>query len=219
MVNTSAKPTEEASRERILHVALSLFMERGYADISTRHICAAAGVKQPSLYHHFGNKEGLYLATIQYWFQDVQQRIESAIQLAATIREQLHMVAVIFWTDSIGDYQAMQHDAMQHIPIEHRTILFSSIWESVVRPVYQVMQKGIQTEIFPQYADPFILTQIYWATITGIASVYHRGDPMPDPDKNGGVIDYFIAGTYGISEEAYSTWPKNAQLSAFFPNT
>lgn len=49
-------------RERLFQAAISLFGAKGYAATSVRDIVRAAGVTAPTLYHHFGNKEGLYLA-------------------------------------------------------------------------------------------------------------------------------------------------------------
>jgi AcrR family transcriptional regulator len=54
-----------AGRERLLKAAMRLFASRGYAATSVRDIVSAAGVTAPSLYHHFGNKEGLFLAIMR----------------------------------------------------------------------------------------------------------------------------------------------------------
>jgi len=52
-------------RERLLEAAMRLFATKGYAATSVRDIVSAAGVTAPSLYHHFGNKEGLFLAIMR----------------------------------------------------------------------------------------------------------------------------------------------------------
>lgn len=44
-------------RARILEEAAELFLRRGYAQTSLRHIAAAAGMKAGSVYYHFGSKE------------------------------------------------------------------------------------------------------------------------------------------------------------------
>ncbi len=51
----------EANRERLLDTAESLFAERG-TDVSVADIVAAAGVGPPTLYRHFGAKDGLIRA-------------------------------------------------------------------------------------------------------------------------------------------------------------
>ncbi|WP_233578745.1 TetR/AcrR family transcriptional regulator [Tautonia sociabilis] len=53
----------DAARE-ILRVAARLFAARGYDATSVREIVEAAGVTKPTLYYHFGNKEGLAQALL-----------------------------------------------------------------------------------------------------------------------------------------------------------
>lgn len=52
-------------RERLLRAAVRQFASRGYHATSVRDVVRAAGVTAPSLYHHFGNKEGLFLAILR----------------------------------------------------------------------------------------------------------------------------------------------------------
>jgi len=56
---------ESESRRQILDAALELFAKKGYAATTVREILNAAGITAPSLYYHFGNKEGLYLELMQ----------------------------------------------------------------------------------------------------------------------------------------------------------
>jgi TetR/AcrR family transcriptional regulator, regulator of cefoperazone and chloramphenicol sensitivity len=52
----------DASRQRILDVALQVFGEVGFRTATTRRIADAAGIQLPAIQYYFGNKEGLYLA-------------------------------------------------------------------------------------------------------------------------------------------------------------
>ena len=53
-------------KTRILETAAELVARSADADISTRAVCEAAGVTPPTLYHHFGDKEGLLAAVIDH---------------------------------------------------------------------------------------------------------------------------------------------------------
>ena len=57
------------ARERIMEAAARLLAERGAEGTSTRAVCEAAGVSQPTLYHHFGHKEGLIEAVVTEGFE------------------------------------------------------------------------------------------------------------------------------------------------------
>jgi AcrR family transcriptional regulator len=60
---------DSGTRERILHAAARLLADSGGAPVSTRAVCAAAGVGAPTLYHHFGDKGGLLDAVVAYGFE------------------------------------------------------------------------------------------------------------------------------------------------------
>ena len=65
------RPGADATRERILAAALDLFSERSFEGASTRLIAERAGVQQPLLGYHFGNKEELWRATVGQLFEDL----------------------------------------------------------------------------------------------------------------------------------------------------
>ncbi len=50
------------TRDLILTQALELFAARGYDAVGVQELVLAAGVTKPTLYHHFGNKEGVLTA-------------------------------------------------------------------------------------------------------------------------------------------------------------
>lgn len=47
------------TRQRILAEASALFRRQGYQATSTRQIANAVGIRQPSLFHHFANKQAI----------------------------------------------------------------------------------------------------------------------------------------------------------------
>ncbi len=55
----------ERSRTAILDAALELFSHRGYGATSIRDIAGAAGVSTGSVYHHFEDKEAIFLALLE----------------------------------------------------------------------------------------------------------------------------------------------------------
>ena len=58
VVAASGRPAGEVA-PHIARVAARLFAERGYDATSVREIVEAAGVTKPTLYYHFGSKQGL----------------------------------------------------------------------------------------------------------------------------------------------------------------
>ncbi len=58
------------SKEKILVQAKKLFAEKGFADVSMRGLAKTVNMSAAALYHHFPDKNTLYLETVQFVFAD-----------------------------------------------------------------------------------------------------------------------------------------------------
>ena len=50
--------------QKLIEVARRAFAEYGYADTSMDKLTAEAGLTRGALYHHFGDKKGLFAAVV-----------------------------------------------------------------------------------------------------------------------------------------------------------
>lgn len=73
--------TEETQRN-LLEAALELFIDRGYAGTSIADIVEKANSSVGSLYHHFGDKSGVYLALWEHWADAQEDYVKAAIEQA-----------------------------------------------------------------------------------------------------------------------------------------
>jgi AcrR family transcriptional regulator len=62
--NKATKPAA-GTKERILRAAVNEFAAKGFSGGRIDTICAAARVNIRMIYHHFGDKEGLYIAALE----------------------------------------------------------------------------------------------------------------------------------------------------------
>src|ERR1700741_4967326 len=60
----AARSDGDATRQHILHSAGQGFAERGYADATSKEICARAEVNMASVNYHFGSRGELYEAVL-----------------------------------------------------------------------------------------------------------------------------------------------------------
>ncbi|TYP00005.1 TetR family transcriptional regulator [Geothermobacter ehrlichii] len=65
----------QSSRQEILEVAIGLFADAGYAGVSMRDIARFCGLNVGSIYHHFRDKDELYLAAMQQAFSGRAERL------------------------------------------------------------------------------------------------------------------------------------------------
>ena len=50
-----------SSKLKLMHAALNLFVQRGFAEVSVNDICQQVGMTKGAFYHHFSSKEEMYL--------------------------------------------------------------------------------------------------------------------------------------------------------------
>jgi AcrR family transcriptional regulator len=82
------RPADQ-TRTRLLDAATIVFALRGYTGASVTELVQHAGVTPPVLYHHFGNKAGLYVATLTRAYDLVIGAFAAATATAADYREAL----------------------------------------------------------------------------------------------------------------------------------
>jgi TetR/AcrR family transcriptional regulator len=78
-----------AVRDRLLGAALQLFARKGFESASVRELTEAAKVTRPTLYYHFGSKEGLYLELVERLCATVEDSILRSLVPQGTARVRL----------------------------------------------------------------------------------------------------------------------------------
>lgn len=68
------------TRDVLVAAALKVLEEKGEAQFSTRAVCAIANVSAPTLYHHFGNADGLLSAAMAEAFSQFLASKMAAVQ-------------------------------------------------------------------------------------------------------------------------------------------
>lgn len=66
------------NKEEIMEQALLLFASEGYESVGVARIVSQASVTKPTLYHYFGNKEGLLKSLYEYYFAKLIKSLKIA---------------------------------------------------------------------------------------------------------------------------------------------
>jgi len=83
-------------RERILREATRLFSAQGYGSTSIREVARTAEVTNPTIYYHFGSKEGLYLAAIQVHSDQLLDGLRELVAGEGPVIERLRGVIQLY---------------------------------------------------------------------------------------------------------------------------
>jgi TetR/AcrR family transcriptional regulator len=195
--NPVIEPTTIApstGRERILREATAKFVSAGYAAVSMQQIADAAGVTKATLYHHFRDKEALFLEVMRLAVRREQDRMIAAAASGATLREQLIAVATQHYGADQTDLQRLFADLRQHADETGQR----AFWDSCPRPWAQlepVIATAIERgEIVP--VDPAFAARVVLGAIASQAQAarYHSTLPAPDAALAEQVVDLLLTG-------------------------
>ena len=151
MVSAIGAPTDPAGgevgagRRRILDEAATLFLERGYAATSLRHIAAAVGMKAGSLYYHFTSKEALLEAILLRGIGVMVEAFDDAgaatCDLAGPARMIAHVRAHLGALFENGPYTAAHITTFRTAPRAVRAAIVPE------RDAYEAMWTGLLDEL------------------------------------------------------------------------
>lgn len=166
-------------RAMILNEARVLFLERGYAAISMQQIADATGINKATLYHHFRDKDDLFLAVLGREMADMRHQIGAAVAAGGSLREVLGRVAATTLDPARCDIRSLFASLKTEVAPERRAAFFSQHefpWYQL-RPVFaQAMASG---EIQP--GDPDLSVELFFALIASQTPSGTRIRPALEP--------------------------------------
>jgi AcrR family transcriptional regulator len=181
-------------RERILREATALFVAAGYAAVSMQQIADGSGVTKATLYHHFRDKEDLFLAVMRLGMQRSQEQFVAAVATGSTFREQLIAVATHHFGAERADLQRLFADLHQHAGEEGKR----AFWDTCERPwaflepvIAAAIDRGEIAPVEPGFASRLILGAIASQVQ---AARYTSELPAPDAALAEQIVDLLLTG-------------------------
>ncbi len=183
-------------RERLFLAAIRLFGTKGYAATSVRDIVQAAGVTPPTLYHHFGSKEGLYLAMVRAGRDLLEKTWKDAIDAGGPVSERIRrlchthfgrkrQVAHLAW--AVG---RIMSEPMQYAP----SIDFRALALVRIRQFERLVEEGVKSGEFRRCAPRHVALALVGAVEA--ASQPFWGEPNIDrrEEELEGVLTVILSG-------------------------
>ena len=105
-------------KEQILAAALDCYTEQGYANSSVEQIRNASGASVGSIYHHFGNKEGIFAALFIEGMRDYHGRLREALESSNKAEHSVKSMVRCF-----ADWVVSNPDWARFVFYERQTIM------------------------------------------------------------------------------------------------
>ncbi len=101
-------------RERILQVAGTAFVERGYEVVSMQEIADAVRLTKAAIYYHFRDKQELLEAVVLAEMERLIRGVGERLATGPPLRDQLEQVAAFALDAHRGDRIRLIHDAHRY---------------------------------------------------------------------------------------------------------
>lgn len=130
-------------KNKLLLCAVNEFAEYGYEGARVDNIVKAAGCSKQTVYHHYGNKENLFIAVLEYSWNDIRTR-ESAL----TFEDDKPLENIEKIIDFTWDYYTKNIWFLKIVNSENQSkgthLRKSALIEDINRPHISIMSKIIE---------------------------------------------------------------------------
>jgi AcrR family transcriptional regulator len=179
-MSTERSASERSASERsLLDAAASLLERGGPAAVTTRAVLAEAGLTAPTLYHHFGDKDGLLAALLQEGVYDFFAHKDTTLRITSDPRADL-----LTAFDSFLDFVSQQPQLFQLLAVRalDDPALLGAAVEWCRERVGQLERDGRLT------VDAPIAVQSLMAVSNGVAMLRAQGAADADVRRVGHMI-------------------------------
>lgn len=181
-------------RQRIIDAAFRKFADLGYSGVSMQQIADAAGITKATLYHHFQDKEDLFVGVMRDQFGRSQGRLVQAVDAGTTFGDKLAAFGAVLFSAERADLSRLFGDFNTYVSRDRQTVF----WETYERPwlyledaIRDAMAAG---EIVP--GDPGLVARVCFSAFVGQMQItrFEAGTPHPTPELVPEIVDMLVDG-------------------------
>jgi TetR/AcrR family transcriptional repressor of mexJK operon len=164
------RPPDAAKRAAIARAASRLFLERGFAGTSIEAVARRAGVSKPTVYAHFGDKDGLFQTIVRERCESYAPPESPDGLLALPPREALRrlghsFVSLLFDPEVLRLHRVLVGEADRHPKMSE--LFFEAGPERVSGALAGLLRRGSERGDY-RIDDPVIAAQHFHALLRGM---------------------------------------------------
>lgn len=163
--------------ERVLEAAEQLFKEHGYKAVSVSKIAENTKLKKSTLYHHFSNKEEIFVNVHLRIFEQYQVGLEKSIQSAQNdIRSKLEAIISFLLSQPTLHVSSMVKYDMDHLSEDNTRRLRQAMFQAIFGTIGEVFESAITADEIKN-VDPNAMVGLLLSLLEGTEVVPHLQDP------------------------------------------
>ena len=185
----------ERTRQAILETATRLFKQKGFGQTSTRDIAKEIGITQPALYHHFSDKEVLFLSVMTEFSRKVHQDINKVLRKHQLDPEEqlFEIVKVLKKHHTISIYE-QYNQAIQLLSKSSQrkfNMIFVMDYLGPIGEYFKQPEVGLRADLLPREA-----AELFLASLTPVFGTYQviGGHAITSDQRTKLIIDCIING-------------------------
>jgi AcrR family transcriptional regulator len=159
-----------ATRERVLRDARRLFMRRGFADVSMGEVARATGVTKPTLYYHFGDKQGLYAEVICSLLCEVGGYVRQVTETDQPVRARLYELALGYFRHADYTMEPMLRDVTALLGPQRSARVWDTYQRAFVDPIEALMRDGARRGDLRPESDAEMLRRAFLALLEALTA-------------------------------------------------
>jgi AcrR family transcriptional regulator len=167
-------------RARILREARQLFTAHGFTAVSMQQIADAATINKATLYHHFRDKEDLFVSVMVEEFARMAAGLSLVIAEGGSIRDQLQRIARHIFAAQHSDFGRLVSDMRAHVSETRRPELIGRStppWEQIRAVIDEAIRTGEVRDV-----DPDVAARAFFAMVGSQMWWSKFGSGGPDPN-------------------------------------
>jgi len=177
MKSTRPDPTMPETRQRLLEAAGEVFAERGFRMATVRDICRRAKANLAAVNYHFGDKERLYAAVLQYTFHCAEHYpLDLGLGGEASVEERLRAFIRSHLFSLLAEGRPAWHRKLMAREMAEPTRALDTVVDQMIRPEAELLMAIVRDVLGPD-ANPQRVWQCA-SSIIGQCLFYHHARPV-----------------------------------------
>lgn len=170
---TLRQVSAEQTRAGILKVSRDLFLSQGYQGTSTRAIADSCQITQPNLYHHFGNKQQLFVKVIEDLVEEVEAAQREVLSLPISSEEKLVAMVHVLLAKHPANFFRMMADIKNYGSNDNPQALYQMYQKAYIAPLEEVfstltLRSGVSVE------DATTHLMYHLGALMSLSNVYNK---------------------------------------------